>query len=262
MKILFRVVLVLVPQLFLIQSHARECTKLVAYGNPEYPPYLWRSGKNPDSLVGANVAYLNEIDKEIKTSVKVQYGGTWARVQEEARYGRVDLIAGAFLNEDRKKYLYYLEPAIANTRTLIWVKDQDPFHYSEWSDLQGLRGITVINNSFGQKFDSYAKSHLKIGTVASLRQAFEMLRKGRVRFLIYEEWPARAFVQKYRITGVKALEPAIAEEPLYLVMAKKSPCATSEMQERLVGAHQKVMKKNPMPNLLKENSVSWDQNTN
>ncbi|KYG66241.1 hypothetical protein AZI86_04050 [Bdellovibrio bacteriovorus] len=262
MKTFFRVVLGLVPQLFIIQSYATECTKLVAYGNPEYPPYLWRSGKNPDSLVGANVAYLNEIDNEIKTSIKVRYGGTWARVQEEARYGRVDLIAGAFATEERKKFLYYLEPAIANTRTLIWVDEKDPLHYTKWSDLQGLRGITVINNSFGQKFDAYAKSHLKISTVASLRQAFEMLRKGRVRFLIYEEWPARAFVQRYRITGVKSLEPAIAEEPLYLVMAKKSPCATAEMRERLVSAHQKVMKKNPMPNLLKENAELWDQNAN
>lgn len=262
MKLLFRVVLAILPQLFLAQSYATDCSQLIAYGNPEYPPYLWRSGKNPNALVGANAAYLNEIHKEANVSIEVKYGGTWARVQEEARYGRVDLIAGAFLTDERKKYLHYLEPAIANTRTLVWVNEKDSLKYSQWSDLKGLRGITVINNSFGQKFDVYAKANLNIGTVASLRQAFEMLRNGRVRFLIYEEWPARAFVQRYSIDGVKALEPAIAEEPLYLVMAKKSPCATTAMRQRLTTAHEKIMKKNPMPVFLKENSLLWDQNVN
>lgn len=263
MEKIFRLLLGLfLPQLISNQGYTADCATLRAYGNPEYPPYLWRSSRDPNALVGANADYLDQIANDTKIRVRMQYGGTWARVQEEARYGRVDLVAGAFLTEERKKYLHYIEPALANTRTLLWVRDKEPLSYAKWSDLKRLRGITVINNSFGQKFDIYAKKNLNIEAVASLRQAFEMLRNGRVRYLIYEEWPAQAYVQRHKIKNVKALEPAVVEEPLFLAMAKKSPCATAATLLRITNAHQSAMKKNPMPLLLKENSQRWDDNIN
>ena len=42
---------------------------------------------------------------------------------------------------------------------------------TRWPDLAGLQGVTVINNSFGEEFDRYAKDKLKLNQVASLDQA-------------------------------------------------------------------------------------------
>ena len=37
-----------------LANAAGKCERLVATGNPEYPPYLWRDPQNPKQLIGAN----------------------------------------------------------------------------------------------------------------------------------------------------------------------------------------------------------------
>ena len=44
---------------------AGKCERLVATGNPEYPPYLWRDPQNPQQLVGANADLLKHLGKEL-----------------------------------------------------------------------------------------------------------------------------------------------------------------------------------------------------
>ncbi|WP_163830680.1 hypothetical protein [Spartinivicinus ruber] len=35
------------------QRNVLFCAKLLATGNPEYPPYLWQESKNSSNLIGA-----------------------------------------------------------------------------------------------------------------------------------------------------------------------------------------------------------------
>ena len=42
---------------------AGKCERLVATGNPEYPPYLWRDPQNPQQLIGANADLLQHLAK-------------------------------------------------------------------------------------------------------------------------------------------------------------------------------------------------------
>ena len=74
-----------------------KCERLVATGNPEYPPYLWRDPQNPQQLIGANADLLKHLAKELGVVVDVIYTVPWSRAQDEVRTGRVDLIAGAFI---------------------------------------------------------------------------------------------------------------------------------------------------------------------
>src|SRR5450830_109084 len=98
------------------------CKKLIATGNPEYPPFLWRDAQDENHLAGANADLMQAISKEIGVPIEVKYVGPWARVQEEARLGRVDLIAGAFYTPPRLDYMDYFYPAFRETRTAIWTK--------------------------------------------------------------------------------------------------------------------------------------------
>ena len=51
---------------------------------------------------------------EIGIPIEVKYLGLWSRVQELARGGRIDLIAGAFFTSARTDYLIYEEdPGLA-----------------------------------------------------------------------------------------------------------------------------------------------------
>lgn len=243
-------------------ANANEsCTRLQATGNPEYPPFLWRDPEDETKLIGANADLMQLLSKELGIPVEVRYGGSWARVQEEAKLGRIDLIAGAFYTLPRQDYMDYMYPAFKETRTVIWTRADANLKYRKWSDLVGLQGVTVINNSFGEEFDRYAKESLKISTVPSLEQALRMLEKSRSNYLIYEEDPGMAYAAKLGIGGLKTISPAVTNENLYLTIAHKSPCNTGEMRGRLAKAMYKFSKQNVMTKLVETNIQLWRKQT-
>jgi polar amino acid transport system substrate-binding protein len=237
------------------------CKHMVATGNPEYPPFLWRDPADENKLVGANADLMQMLSKEIGVPVEMRYAGPWGRVQEEVKLGHADLIAGAFYTVPRLDYMDYIYPAIRETRTVIWTRDNYALPYKKWSDLVGRHGVTVINNSFGEEFDRYAKESLKISTVPSLEQALKMLSMSRTDYLIYEEDPGLAYAAKMNVSGLKTITPAITNENLFLTMSYKSPCNTGEMRGKLAKAMYKLTRQNVMGKLIETNIQLWRKQT-
>lgn len=236
---------------------AETCKQLVATGNPEYPPYLWRDPVDSNRLIGANADLMQIVAKEIGIPIEVRYAGSWARVQEEAKLGRVDLVAGAFFTVDRLDYMDYVYPSFRETRSLVWSRQSALIKYQRWADLQGLSGVTVINNSFGEDFDRFAKTSLKIATVPSLEQALKMLQLGRVDYLVYEESPALAYIAKLGIEGLLPMAASISNESLYLTLSYKSPCNSSELRAALAKAMYKLARQNVMKKMIETNIQLW-----
>ncbi|WP_339936373.1 substrate-binding periplasmic protein [Undibacterium luofuense] len=234
-----------------------SCKKLTVTGNPEYPPYLWRDPADENRLIGANAEFAQAIGKEIGIPVEVRYMGPWGRVQEEARLGRVDMLAGAFLTVPRMEYMDYFYPAFRETRTVIWIRKNSKFRYHKWSDLVGKSGVTVINNSFGEDFDRYAKEALKIGTVPTLEQALTMVGLARADYLIYEEDPGMATAAKLNISELQPLYPAITNENLYITIPHKSPCNTPEMRGKIAKAVYKLEKIRVMDKFMSNSMELW-----
>ena len=237
------------------------CKSLVATGNPEYPPYLWRDPEDETRLIGANADLMQLLAKELGVAIDVKYAGTWARVQEEAKLGRIDLIAGAFFTVPRLEYMDYFYPAFRETRSVIWTRSNVNLNYKKWADLMGKQGTTVINNSFGEEFDRYAKKNLKISTVPSLEQALKMLTRSRSDYLIYEEDPGLAFAAKMNISGIKTISPAISNESLHLTFSHKSACNNGEMRGRIAKAIYKLTSQNSMNALIETNIQLWRKQT-
>lgn len=240
-----------------MQPTAPSCQKLVATGNPEYSPYLWRDAQDDGRLVGANADLMQLLSKEIGIPIEVRYVGPWSRVQELARTGKVDLIAGAFFTTARLEYMDYFYPAFRGTRTVIWTHPAHTFNYRTWSDLRERKGLTVVNNSFGEEFDAYAKKSLSIASVATLEQALQMLALSRADYLIYEEDPGLAFAAKLNINGLKIASTAVSTEGLYLTLSHKSECNTGELRGRIAKAILKLTKDNAMKALVDANIALW-----
>lgn len=234
-----------------------ECTRLVATGNPEYPPYLWRASAEGNQLVGANAELMQWLSKEIGLPIEVRYVGTWARVQEEARQGRVDLIAGAFLTLPRLDYMDYVHPPFHVARSVVWSRQGHALGYQRWADLQGKSGVTVIHNSFGEEFDRFAKESLRMSTVASLEQALRMVERGRADYLIYEEAPARAYIARLEVPGLVAEPGTVSNEPLYLTLSHRSACNTAELRAKLARAMYRFERQGIMKKLIDSSVQSW-----
>ncbi len=231
------------------------CRQLTASGNPQYPPYLWRGAENEGRLVGANADMLAWLSKELGLPIESRYVGPWARVQEEVRAGRIDLIAGAFFTLARTEYMDYFYPPFRETRSVVWVREGSKLNYRRWSDLEPLQGVTVINNSFGEEFDTFARDHLKMSQVASLEQGLLMLQRSRADYLVYEDSPAAAYQAQLNIDGLKPLLPAIASEPLYLTLSHRSACNTPELRGRIARAMYKLSRQPALMNGWVEKSI-------
>lgn len=208
-----------------IAAAAGKCERLVATGNPEYPPYLWRDPQNPQQLIGANADLLKHLAKELGVAVEILYTGPWSRAQEEARTGRVDLLAGAFMTLPRLEVMDYVHPAFYFTPNVVWVHRGAEFPYAGWEDLRGRTGDTLVNNSFGQQFDTFAKDNLTLDGVSSLTQAFQKLLLGRTDYVLYERYPGQALAETLGMQDdLLVLDPPISSEGLYLTLSHNSAC--------------------------------------
>lgn len=239
-------------------SAAGKCERLVATGNPEYPPYLWRDPKNPQQLIGANADLLQHLAKELGVVVDIIYTGPWSRAQDEARTGRVDLIAGAFLTLPRLETMDYVHPAFYITPSVVWVHRGAEFPYAGWDDLRSRTGDTLVNNSFGQQFDAYAKSQLTLEGVSSLTQAFQKLLLGRTDYVLYERYPGQALADSLGLQDdLLVLDPPISSEGLHLTVSHNSACNDAWLRGRLAKAMNEARAADLPSVLLERNVQRW-----
>lgn len=239
-------------------SAAGKCERLVATGNPEYPPYLWRDPKNPQQLIGANADLLQHLAKELGVVVDIIYTGPWSRAQDEVRTGRVDLIAGAFLTLPRLETMDYVHPAFYITPSVVWVHRGAEFPYAGWDDLRSRTGDTLVNNSFGQQFDAYAKSQLTLEGVSSLTQAFQKLLLGRTDYVLYERYPGQALADSLGLQDdLLVLDPPISSEGLHLTVSHNSACNDAWLRGRLAKAMNEALAADLPSILLERNVQRW-----
>jgi len=237
---------------------AGKCERLVATGNPEYPPYLWRDPMKPERLIGANADLLEQIGKAIGVDIRVIYTGSWARAQEEARLGRVDLIAGAFLTPARMETMDYVHPAFLTTDSVVWTRKDTTIPYTRWEDLRGLKGGTLVNNSFGAEFDSFAKQQLTLEEVPSLTQAFQKLLLKRSDYVIYEHYPGLAVAATLgMVDDLQPLEPPVSSEGLYLTLAHNSACNDPWLRGQLAKKMTELTAAGVPQRLLQDNLARW-----
>jgi polar amino acid transport system substrate-binding protein len=238
------------------------CREIQASGNPQYPPYLWRDPADENRLVGAIAEMTQWLAKEIGVPVVIKYVGPWGRVQQDARAGSVDLVAGAFFTLPRTEYLDYFHPPFRETRSVLFVAAGSKIVYRRWADLIPLRGVTVIRNSFGEEFDRYAREKLKITEVATLEQAIQLVQRGRADYLVYEDNPALAYMARLGVTDLRALPTPVATENLHLALGYRSACNTPEMRARIQRALYKLAREKQMEGFVQRGLQRWRQQGN
>lgn len=244
----------------ILASAAGKCERLVATGNPEYPPYLWRDPQNPQKLIGANADLLKHLAQELGLKIDVIHTGPWSRAQDEVRTGRVDLIAGAFMTQPRLGVMDYIHPAFYTTANVVWVHRGTEFPYASWEDLKGRTGDTLVNNSFGQEFDTYAKANLTLEGVSSLTQAFQKLLLGRTDYVLYERYPGQALADSQSIgEDLLVLDPPISSEGLHLTISHNSACNDAWLRGKLAQKMIEALEKGVPQSLLENNLKLWKE---
>jgi polar amino acid transport system substrate-binding protein len=137
------------------------------------------------------------------------------------------------------------------------MRKNQTFPYKAWKDLKGKSGLNVINNSFGEEFDRFARTELSMHTVPTLEQALRMLSAGRSDYFIYEENPALAFAARLGVTDLKAATTPVSIENLYVTLSHKSACNTGEIRGRIAKAMAKFGREGGMKKMLENALRDW-----
>lgn len=237
-----------------------ECKKIVVTGNPQYPPILFRDKTNPGKLVGISIELLEKAFGELGIEVEAVDSGSWARAQKDAQTGQVDMLAGAFITEERKTYMDYILPPFMTIPSVIWVMKGQAFPFEKWEDLIGLTGGTLINNSFGEKFDAFAKEKLTIEQIPRIELAFRKLEAGRNRYVLYESYQGLAILESLGFKDkFEYLPLPVSEEGLYFTFSQKSACNDPKLKDHLVQKVNEYTEQKMVDQLMEKYLAIWKE---
>lgn len=222
-------------------------------GGSTYPPLSW---EHEGELKGASIDLVTKIFSELNIKVITDGGGPWKRVVLRAKHGKVDMLVGVRRNPEREKFLDFIEPPITPAAQAIFVRKEDDFEYSDWSDLKGKVGATTLGVSFGSAFDTYAKENLLIEPVKTIKQNFRKLQKHRIDYILAPLLPTLLYAEKsgyrYKIKFVRTPFMIINE---YVAFSKLSDCRqhSDYFRKRI----SEITADGTMDELLENQYLSW-----
>lgn len=237
---------------------AGKCERLVATGNPDQPPYLWRDPQNPQQLVGASADLLSALGKELGVKVEVIYAGKRASAEAAALNGRVDLLAGSYLTPGRLEQFDFIYPAYLEVPVQVWAhRDRAPL-FTQLADLSRHRGLAVAAGNFAEPLAQQAVEQFKLKRSTPAAEALKQLWLGKVDYLLLERHSGAALVERLGMgADLQPLEPALGSEPLFLALSHNSACNDPWLRGKLARIMTEFRTAGLPQTLLQRNLERW-----
>ncbi len=205
--------------LVLAAGMAQAAQTLTTSGHPQYPPVMWKEG---NKIVGVGPELTRILFKDMKVTVKSPYLGTWDKVQEQAKQGKIDVLAGLYMTEERKAFYEYSHPFVKDP-VVIFVAKGKAFPYAKWDDLIGKKGASTIGDSFGQKFDTFIAEKLTVTRLPKVEEIFAKLIDGSADYFIFAKYSGVFEAEKLGIADkIEYLPVEASVENFYLGFSKRS----------------------------------------
>ena len=201
---------------------ADDCAKITATGHPQYPVIAFKQG---DALVGAAPMLVETIAKKLNVPLESKFMGNWGDAQAAARDGTADMIFGIYYNDERAKYLDYVQPAFMYDDVAVFVAKGKGFPFKNQEDLIGKKGVTNQGESYGTEFDAFMNDKLDVARADGIEAAFKELLSGKADYLIAGYYPGLAEAAKDGIKDqVEVMDQALLTAEMFVAFSKKSPC--------------------------------------
>lgn len=236
-----------------------SCERVVATGNPNNPPFMWRDPQNPKQLIGAQADMLQSIGKDLGVQIDVLYSRSWEKAEDEVVDGRIDLLAGAALKPESLENMDFIYPPVYSHDTVVWVRNILSFPYIEWADLKARKGAKPAGD-FSPAFSEYAKANLNLEQGANLTQLFQKLMLGELDYVLSEREPglARAYTLGLQ-DDLLALSPPIEGQPMFLALSHNSACNDAWLRGQLAKKMTELAASDVPQTLLERNLQLWKQ---
>jgi polar amino acid transport system substrate-binding protein len=233
---------------------AADCAKVTATGHPEYPVIAYKEG---DVIVGAAPMLVEAIAKQLNVPLESKSMGSWADAQGAARDGKADMIFGIYYNDERAKYLDYVQPAFMFDDVAIFVAKGKAFAFKSQDDLIGKKGVTNEGESYGNEFDAFIKDKLDVARTAGIDEAFKVLLSGKADYLVAGYYPGLAEAAKAGVKDeIEVLDQALLTAEMFVAFSKKSPCTA--LAEKFGQAITEMTTDGRFDAMLNDANVKWD----
>lgn len=202
---------------------ADGCKRVIITGDPDYPPFSWYDNK---VFHGSAIEIAALALERIHAPYEIRHVGRFPQVLEQARQGKVDLIAELKNTPERQEYLAYSVVPIFTNPMAVFIRSDRKLAYQSWDDLIGKRGVMTASNKFGGGFDEFLKRRLTVDIADTIAASFASLAKGQAEYYVNSYYPAIFYLKQEGIEAdFKALQPFVTATENFAAWSKASPCA-------------------------------------
>lgn len=194
---------------------------LFVCGHPVYPPIAWTSGGR---VHGASPELIKIIFEKLGYHVVLEQKGNWKRCLKEAEKGNVDIVAAAYKNKERMRYLAFSHEPVARRPLVFFYNKKKPVKFNTWADLKGKRMGIIFGDRYGTEADAYIKKYLRVEPVSSGRQNFEKLVSGRIDIMPLGKYGGLLQARKLGYADkIAYVDKPLVSENWYVGVSRKSP---------------------------------------
>jgi len=193
-------------------------TNQLEFATDEYPPFEFAEN---GQIKGISTEIVNEAFKRMGIKIVIKTY-PWARAMDMVKNGEVDGIFSVFKTPERKAFIDFPTPLVADVQSLFVLKDSDLKFDGDLSKLNQESIASVTGYSYGEKFDTAVKNGvIKLESTADITSNFEKLLSKRVNIYVESKYSGIYILKKMgKLDQVKALSPDVNSPYGYLGFSK------------------------------------------
>jgi polar amino acid transport system substrate-binding protein len=134
-------------------------------------------------LRGLAPTLVRDLFAELGLNVRLEAFGNWKRCLQEVREGRADIVVAAYRNRERERHFAFSAHHLVVDPIVLFVRRDRRFVFDDWEDLRGRSVGLLLGDSFGERFDRFAETALRVERVSTGRQNMRKLVLGRIDFM-------------------------------------------------------------------------------
>lgn len=200
---------------------ARAQQKVIRWAtNPQYPPYGWAASDSEYAGAGTELLPLIAPKGYVWQPVMVP----WARAQEMAKRGEIDLLLNLRITPERSKWLKFSSHPTFFNPIVVFMREDHAIPFKSWHELKPLRGGVTLGDAFGNGFDEFLKDHLATEAIPNMSGNFRKLDSGRIDYFVSGYYMGLAWLSNAGLQGrIGALTPPVSATSIHLGFSQLSP---------------------------------------
>ena len=238
--------------LMLLASNVQAADKIRYCDYPVYPPISWSDGKQ---VRGLAPSVVRQLFGQLGYEVEIVVLGNWKRCLLDVAEGRVDVVL-AYSTAQREQSMLFSSVPVLREEVALFINRQHPVKFEQLQDLAQYRGGLLFGESYGVAFDRMVAQHDNIERVASSRQDFGKLIRGRIDFITQERRTGELYVQNLPgAQDIVALPKALSVDYLRVAVSRRSPLSAHMPQ--IDAQLQRMVDAGDIQRLLNESEVIY-----